>query len=408
MSVITLSHPKNNISGSITLPGSKSITNRLLIMQALSGNNSRIENLSEADDSKLMQQYTGILNGVVNIENAGTCMRFLTAYYSLVANDILLMGNERMHQRPIKPLVDALNYLGANIAYADTPGYPPLRIKGKKLSGGEVKIDSSVSSQFISALMLIGPLLNNGLIIETDENAVSKAYNMLTLELMRKYGIQAEYDANRYVIHPGSYQLVNLVCEPDWSAASYFYSICSLAKKATLFINGLNENDIQPDKHIYQLMNTLGVNSHFLSNGVRIDSGGIPSYPCALNMCDYPDLVPTLAVLFAGKNRETVFTQIGQLQFKETNRLEALTIELTKCGYNVSHDDTSMHIMHSTINFNLHPKIKTYGDHRMAMSFAPLALVFDKIDIENPEVVEKSFPTFWKELKNIGFIIEQN
>lgn len=408
MSVITLSHPKKNISGAITLPGSKSITNRLLIMQALSGNNLQIENLSEADDSKLMQQYTGILNGVVNIENAGTCMRFLTAYYSLMAEDILLMGNERMHQRPIKPLVDALNSLGASIAYVNAPGYPPLRIKGKKLSGGGVKIDASISSQFISALMLIGPLLNNGLIIETDENVVSKAYNMLTLELMRKYGIQAEYDNNRYVIHPGSYQLSNLVCEPDWSAASYFYSICSLTKEATLFLNGLHKNDIQPDKHIYELMNTLGVNSQFFSDGVRIDSFGISSNLNALNMSDYPDLVPTLAVLSAGKNRETVFTQIGHLQFKETNRLEALTVELTKCGFNVSHDDTSMHIMHSNANFDLYPKIKTYGDHRMAMSFAPLALVFDKIDIENPEVVEKSFPNFWKELKNIGFIIEQN
>lgn len=407
MSVFTLSHPTKIIDGNIYLPGSKSITNRLLIIQAISKKKSPIKNISTADDSKLMQQFVGVKNGIVDIGNAGTCMRFLTAYYSLFAVDVLLKGNMRMHERPIKPLVDALIQLGADIEYVEKIGFPPLRIKGKKLFGGEITIDASISSQFITALLLIAPLLESKLTIHVSGEAASIAYNKLTVELMRKNGITVECESNRYIVHPSSYHFSTTFCEPDWSAASYFYSIVSLASKATLNIIGLTKNDIQPDKHVNQIMNEIGTSSQFLADALHIKSSEKKLKSQLLNMSDCPDLVPTLAVTFAGKNIETTFTQIGHLQFKETNRLVAVSTELNKCGFNVSHDQSSIKITPVNTDFATHPVIKTYGDHRMAMAFAPLALIFDKVDIENPEVVEKSFPDFWNQLKHIGFSIEQ-
>jgi|694.fasta_scaffold49622_6 3-phosphoshikimate 1-carboxyvinyltransferase len=407
MSVFTLSHPTKIIDGNIILPGSKSITNRLLIMQAISNNKSPIRNISTADDSKLMQQFVGVKNGIVDIENAGTCMRFLTAYYSLFADDVLLEGNMRMHERPIKPLVDALTRLGADIEYVEKNGFPPLRIKGKKLFGGEINIDASISSQFISAILLIAPLLETKLIIHASGEPTSVAYNKLTVEMMRKNGINIECENNKYIVYPSSYHFSTTFCEPDWSAASYFYSIVSLAPKAILNIIGLTKNDIQPDKHVDEIMSKIGVCSQFLADGLYLKSSEKKSKCQLLNMSDCPDLVPTLAVTCAGKNIETTFTQIGHLQYKETNRLVAVSNELNKCGFNVSHDQSSIKITPVNTDFASHPVIKTYGDHRMAMAFAPLALIFDKVDIENPEVVEKSFPDFWNQLKHIGFSIEQ-
>lgn len=408
MSSIILSHPTKIINTHIELPTSKSISNRLLVMNALSKHPVEMLQLSDADDTKLMQQALKIRNGLVNIGNAGTCMRFLTAYYALKAEEVVLHGTDRMHQRPIADLVDVLLQLGADIDYLDQIGFPPLRIKGKKLNGETVSISTNISSQFISALMMIAPMMEKGLTIQLIGPKISASYLNLTAVWMRKNGIEVELTDNTITVSNGNYIMEATTPEPDWSAASYWYVIAAFADKAEVQIANLTQHDSQPDANIANYMLQYGVHTSFHHNHITLSKINHSLEKCHHSLTQNPDIVPSLAVLFAGKNIEASLTDIAHLRYKETDRLNAIVSELNKLGFDVSHTSDAIQINPSNIDFNPKAKIETYGDHRMAMAFAPLALLFDHLTILNPEVVNKSYPHFWQDLAQAGFNITTN
>jgi 3-phosphoshikimate 1-carboxyvinyltransferase len=406
MKAVRISHPTRIIGGTFEVPASKSISNRLLIMQALSEGAIRIRNLSDADDTRLMGEALKTNNGTVNIENAGTCMRMLTAYYSMFANDVILHGNDRMHERPIEPLVTALQQLGADIDYIDREGYPPLRIKGNKLHGGTIQMDASVSSQFISAIMLVAPYIGEEVNIEFISEPVSLAYLKLTEEWMLRCGANVDVYKNRVRIAPQKYKATELTCEPDWSAASYAYSIAALAKKAEIFVPHLKQSDTQGDKIIADYMERFGVTTTYINGGAVLSSTPQLLDACGYSLSDYPDLTQTLAVIFTARRITAELSDISHLRHKETDRLRALHHELKQCDFLNALGDDTIRVVGNEYDSHIMPKIKTYGDHRMAMAFAPLALVFTAIDIDDAVVVEKSFPGYWKQLQNLGFEIE--
>ena len=405
MSSIVISHPTKIINTHIELPHSKSISNRLLVMNALSKQPVEMLHLSDADDTKLMQEALNIRNGMVNVGNAGTCMRFLTAYYALMAEDVVLHGTERMHQRPIGDLVDVLVQLGADIDYVDQIGFPPLRIKGKKLKGETVSISTNISSQFISALMMIAPMFEKGLTIQMIGPKISASYLDLTAKWMRKNGIVVDLTDNTIKVSNGDYIMNATIPEPDWSAASYWYVIAAFAKKAEIQIANLTKQDTQPDAIIANYMLNYGINTTFHRNYITLSKINCLLQNSYYSLKQNPDIVPSLAVLFAGKNLEAELTDIAHLRYKETDRMNAIVNELNKLGFDTSHTSDAIQIMPSNIYFNPNVKIETYGDHRMAMAFAPLALLVDHLTIMNPEVVNKSYPHFWQDLKKAGFKI---
>jgi 3-phosphoshikimate 1-carboxyvinyltransferase len=405
MSSIVISHPTKIINTHIELPHSKSISNRLLVMNALSKHPVEMLHLSDADDTKLMQEALNIRNGMVNVGNAGTCMRFLTAYYALMAEDVVLHGTERMHQRPIGDLVDVLVKLGADIDYVDQIGFPPLRIKGKKLKGETVSISTNISSQFISALMMIAPMFEKGLTIQMIGPKISASYLDLTAKWMRKNGIVVDLTDNTIKVSNGDYIMNATIPEPDWSAASYWYVVAAFAKKAEIQIANLTKQDTQPDAIIANYMLNYGINTTFHRNHITLSKINCLLQNSYYSLKQNPDIVPSLAVLFAGKNLEAELTDIAHLRYKETDRMNAIVNELNKLGFDTSHTSDAIQIMPSNIYFNPNVKIETYGDHRMAMAFAPLALLFDHLTIMNPEVVNKSYPHFWQDLKKAGFKI---
>jgi len=405
MSSIVISHPTKIINTHIELPHSKSISNRLLVMNALSKQPVEMLHLSDADDTKLMQEALNIRNGMVNVGNAGTCMRFLTAYYALMAEDVVLHGTERMHQRPIGDLVDVLVKLGADIDYVDQIGFPPLRIKGKKLKGETVSISTNISSQFISALMMIAPIFEKGLTIQMIGPKISASYLDLTAKWMRKNGIVVDLTDNTIKVSNGDYIMNATIPEPDWSAASYWYVIAAFAKKADIQIANLTKQDTQPDAIIANYMLNYGINTTFHRNYITLSKINCLLQNSYYSLKQNPDIVPSLAVLFAGKNLEAELTDIAHLRYKETDRMNAIVNELNKLGFDTSHTSDAIQIMPSNIYFNPNVKIETYGDHRMAMAFAPLALLVDHLTIMNPEVVNKSYPHFWQDLKKAGFKI---
>lgn len=405
MSSIVISHPTKIINTHIELPHSKSISNRLLVMNALSKQPVEMLHLSDADDTKLMQEALNIRNGMVNVGNAGTCMRFLTAYYALMAEDVVLHGTERMHQRPIGDLVDVLVQLGADIDYVDQIGFPPLRIKGKKLKGETVSISTNISSQFISALMMIAPMFEKGLTIQMIGPKISASYLDLTAKWMRKNGIVVDLTDNTIKVSNGDYIMNATIPEPDWSAASYWYVIAAFAKKADIQIANLTKQDTQPDAIIANYMLNYGINTTFHRNYITLSKINCLLQNSYYSLKQNPDIVPSLAVLFAGKNLEAELTDIAHLRYKETDRMNAIVNELNKLGFDTSHTSDAIQIMPSNIYFNPNVKIETYGDHRMAMAFAPLALLVDHLTIMNPEVVNKSYPHFWQDLKKAGFKI---
>lgn len=405
MTIARISHATKVLSGTFELPASKSISNRLLIMQALSNGMIKLHNLSEADDTHLMQQALKQHSGVINLHNAGTCMRLLAAYFSLKSTDIILHGNERMHQRPIGQLVEALQQLGADIDCIDREGFPPLHIRGKQLHGGTLEPRDWLSSQFVSGLMLIAPYLTHELCIELPQAMVSEPYIHLTEVWMKKCGARVIRQNGMIRIEPHPYTAAELTCEPDWSSATYAYALASLAKHASITLPNVHDTDTQGDKIIATYMERFGVSTHFTADGAVLQQTRLMLYECHYNMSHYPDMVQTLAVLFAARGIRAEFTHIQHLQHKETNRLAALHNELNKCGFSAEVTDDSLTVNPENFRVDSVPRIKTYGDHRMAMAFAPLALIFDAIEIENPEVVQKSFPDYWQQLQKLGFDI---
>lgn len=401
--------PDMPIRTSVQLPASKSISNRALILNALSYSPYEVENLSDCDDTRLMVEALASNGRDFNVGAAGTTMRFLTAFLSKIVGEWTLTGSERMKNRPIKVLVDALVALGARIEYLEKEGYPPLRIFGSALQGGEITMAGNVSSQYISAILMIAPLTEKGVTLRLEGEIVSKPYIQITLALMEAYGVKAVWTGQTIRVAPQEYCPVRFTVESDWSAASYWYEIMALSSHAEVELLGLFKNSLQGDAAGARLFARLGVSTTYTDRGVLLRPNGNRPEKLIYNFVNEPDLAQTFAVSCVLLNVPFRFTGLQSLKIKETDRLEALKTELRKLGYVVSDSHNSI------LEWNgqrcapdTHPVIATYEDHRMALAFAPAALRFaEGIEIARPEVVSKSYPSYWEDLKKAGFTIEE-
>ncbi len=410
---------KNNQEISIT--GSKSETNRLLLLQAIYPNIT-LENISNSDDSEVMAQALSnnqqpqtttqqpTTTNQINVHHAGTAMRFLSAYFAIqVEKEVILTGSKRMKERPIKILVEALQKLGAEIAYIENEGFPPIKIKGKKLTQNKISLPANVSSQYISALLLIAPKLENGLEIELEGEITSMPYIKMTLALLNQLGVKTSFVDNKISIKPSTnnQQPTTITIESDWSSASYFYSIIALSEIGTqITLSSYKQNSLQGDTVLVEIYKMFGVETVFNDNNSitisKIKSHQPTTISLQLNNC--PDIAQTIAVTCFGLSIGCDLTGLHTLKIKETDRLEALKTELSKFGAIVTVTNDSLHLKPSVISGRETISIATYQDHRMAMAFAPLALKAGLI-IEQAEVVSKSYPTFWDDLQTIGFNI---
>lgn len=395
------------IQGTINITGSKSESNRLLILQALYPG-IRIENLSNSDDSAVMQKALSTETDLVDIHHAGTAMRFLTAYFaSREGRQVILTGSERMKQRPVQILVEALEDLGANIQFLEAFGCPPLRISGKKLTASSVELPADVSSQYISALLLIAPSLPEGLKITLKGKITSRPYIEMTLGLLSRLGVRTEMIGETIKVHP-SKELPAQTCvvESDWSSASYYFSILALSEPGSrLRLNAYRTDSLQGDRILCDLFRPLGVESSFEGDSLILyKEGPHKTNHLELDLVQAPDLAQTLAVCCFGLGISCDLNGLHTLKIKETDRLEALKAELTKLGAGIRVTDHSLHLEKSA-GSAAGISIKTYNDHRMAMAFAPLALKTD-LFIEQAGVVTKSYPGFWEDLMGLGFRIE--
>ena len=406
MSTIQISGSSLSTSFSIELTGSKSETNRLLLLAALYPNLTLL-NDSNAHDVSVMKKALQLSSGTVDIHHAGTAMRFLTAYFSVSENvEVLLTGSDRMKQRPIALLVDALRALGATIEYRGEEGYPPLHIKGTVLPRSSVSIAANVSSQYLSALCLVGAKLPQGLEIELVGSITSLPYLNMTLQLLERIGVPARLDDKRIRIAPKSeIEPISLAVESDWSAASYYYSIVALSKlgtKATL--STLREDSLQGDRVLSTIYKDFGVSTRFDDGKVILEKVSEPiSHSLSYDLKDAPDIAQTIAVTAAGLQVDCYLTGLHTLPIKETDRLAAMKCELEKVGAEVDIDAESLRVFGQNAKLQS-ASIATYNDHRMAMAFAPLAILVP-LTIEESFVVEKSYPDFWKHLSSIGYQI---
>ncbi|NDV68419.1 3-phosphoshikimate 1-carboxyvinyltransferase [Dysgonomonas sp. 25] len=397
-----------HIDATIQLPTSKSISNRALILSALSQSPYEIKNLSDCDDTNVMVDAFETETNLIDVKAAGTAMRFLTAYLSRVPGDWIITGTERMKERPINVLVDALVSLGARIEYLGKLGYPPLKIKGTALDGGEIYLSGGVSSQFISALLMIAPTMTKGLTIHLEGEVISIPYIKLTLGMMAQFGVKASWEDKTIHIYPEDYRPLEYVVEADWSAASYWYEIASLADKAEIRLEGLFRDSMQGDSKVAELFLDLGIDTRFVDNGVVLTKTARNTKKFFHNFVNEPDLAQTFAVTCCMKNIPFLFTGLQTLRIKETDRIAALKAELKKLGYVLR--DTGDNILEwdgERCEPEANPVIKTYEDHRMAMAFAPAAIKIPNLIIDKPGVVSKSYPRYWEDLKKIGFEIEE-
>ena len=403
------------IDTTINLPASKSICNRALIIQALAGSTMLPANLSDCDDTRVMAAALRDMPGVIDIGAAGTAMRFLTAYLSVGTGTHTLTGTERMRQRPIGVLVDALRQLGAHIEYLGTEGFPPLRVTGRPLAGGTLEVAGDVSSQYISALLMIGPMLRQGLTLKLTGDIVSRPYIDLTLWTMTEFGAQVEWsDVDTISVAPVPYRATTYAVENDWSAASYWYEVVALLNKpeARVVLPGLSDGSRQGDSVTRYIGSLMGVKTTFDTLADGSQQVVLASHGCTLPRLDYdfvnsPDLVQTFVVACAAKGIPFHFTGLASLKIKETDRIEALKRELRKLGVLLTDRHDSELIWDGERCAPTMEPIDTYQDHRMAMAFAPAALTLGPVTINHPEVVSKSYPHYWDDLRRAGFKITQ-
>lgn len=414
---IILTKPTRSVKGTVHLTGSKSECNRALIIGALSNGKVKVHNMSDAADTSVLKHMlsrpldtAGNEPEIMDIGPAGTAMRFLTAYFALQPIDgretVILTGSERMQQRPIGILVNALRELGAEIEYAANDGFPPLKLKGgfRQLTH-KVRIKGNVSSQYITALLLIAARLPMGLRLEIEGELTSKPYVEMTLAMLRLAGLYYTWKDNTITVPHQEFTPASLYIEPDWSAASYWYAMAALADEAELFLPGLTQYSLQGDSLITEIMANFGITSQFKDGGVYLQKEVKPLSRRIFDMKECPDLAQTVIVACAALGHDATFTGLETLKIKETDRVKALQTELEKIGVRLIEKgqvyklDCSKRFMPEKIF------IKTYEDHRMAMAFAPLALLINEVEIENAEVVEKSYPAFWKDLEKVGFEI---
>ena len=415
--VVRIWPPSNPVRARITLPASKSISNRLLTIKALSEGEFQIINLSESRDTLILEKALYLIankkNAIdaitIDAADAGTPMRFLAALLSITPGNWFLTGSQRMQERPIGLLVDALRALGASIDYTAREGYPPLSITGRLFDRGEVAISASVSSQFISALMLVAPLLPKGLIIHKIGNASSAPYIAMTAHLMQQAGVVVKQQDARIQINHQQYKPASVTVEADWSAASFWYEIAAFDSAPNIMLTGLHASGIQGDEQVAAIFSRLGVKTKFTAQGTLLRKSGIPiARFFSYDFTSCPDLLLPVAVSCAGLQVEANLHGLKALRLKESDRLHAVTTELRALGYRVTvlNGDT-LHLLPSVANElddNSHV-IETYNDHRMAMAFAPLSLLRPGICISNPDVVGKSYPLYWNNMRQAGFEI---
>lgn len=403
---VNLSHPTGACTAKLQITGSKSETNRLLLLQALFPGFS-IANTSSSDDSEVMKKALSSSSDLIDVHHAGTAMRFLTAYFSLAeGREVLLTGSQRMQERPIKVLVEALRSLGATISYEKEEGYPPLRIKGKKLKGGTVRLPADISSQYISALLLIGPSLEAGLKLELVGKITSIPYIEMTLSLLKNIGVSTLFEGQIITVNPLTEPLLtDQIVESDWSSASYFFSILSLADSGTIHLKSYRENSLQGDRVLMEIYKQLGVQATLENEILKLKKVSV-ALPQVLqwDLSKAPDIAQTIAVTCLGLGIGCRLEGLHTLKIKETDRLQALYNELTKLGASVKITTDTL-VVNPCSNLNSECSIPTYNDHRMAMAFAPLALKVP-IVIEDAQVVSKSYPTFWEDLKQLNFKIK--
>ncbi|MBN2172811.1 MAG: 3-phosphoshikimate 1-carboxyvinyltransferase [Bacteroidales bacterium] len=435
MASIKIQRRDKTISGEIRLPASKSISNRVLILRELATSPFETENLSIAEDTKLL---AGLLEKIkwvsnsptpieLNCQNAGTVYRFLTAYLANSQGKWILTGSGRMKERPVQNLVKALIDLGADITYKGRTGYPPILIEGKKLAGGKITIDSSVSSQYISALLMIAPTLHGGLEVTLEGHISSEPYIEMTLQLLSHFGIVYQRQGNSIKIAQQQIISRDISIEPDWSSAAFWYEMVALSDNAEIYLDGfipsalmlasgqmdlLQSGDIpqysklQGDSILPGIFKSFGVATKWLDNGLKLFVKKDKVSNFEFDFTNYPDLAQPVIVTCSALNISSRFIGLESLRIKETDRIKALVTELQKCGFNIR-TTTQAEIIIQKSRQETFPKklIKTYGDHRMAMSFAPLALQFDTIEMDDPEIVLKSYPGYWADLKKAGFIL---
>jgi len=391
----------DQITVRIDLPASKSISNRALILNALSYSPYDIQNLSDCDDTRVTLEALDSNDTTFDIGAAGTAMRFLTAFLAKTVGEWIITGSERMKNRPVKILVEALNSLGARIEYIEKEGFPPLKIFGCALTGGEIHLNGSVSSQYISALMMIAPFMQKGLKITLDGKIISKPYIEMTIQMMQEFGAEIELTENTIHIEPQDYMPIEYLVESDWTAASYWYEMLSLVGQGNIFLNGLFQDSYQGDSKVAELFEQLGIHTTYMSEGILLTSTKINATSLEYDFTDQPDLAQTLAVTCCFKGIPFIFTGLHSLKIKETDRIAALINELRKLGFVLTEAGEGRLVWDGEYCDPIENIIiETYDDHRMAMAFTPAA-IFHPISIEHPEVVSKSYPNFWKDIEKI-------
>ena len=395
------------LNGDITLSSSKSESNRALIMNALSGNQLQLKNLSDARDTQTMQRLLSERQPVWDVIDAGTTMRFCTAYLAIMGSGEIITGSDRMKERPIKLLVDALRRLGAKIDYLAQEGFPPLRISAQKndTNAQEISIPGNISSQYISALLMIGPTLPDGISIELTGEIFSRPYIEMTLALMHHFGVNSTWKDQTIHINPQRYKAQSYTIESDWSGASYWYSMVALNQESSITLLGLRSHSFQGDQNIVNIMSKMGVKTEFKSDKVQLTSIPVTEINQIIDFKNCPDLAQTVMVVAAIKGIKLTMIGLESLKIKETDRVMAMKKELLKIGGLLNEENGIWRLKSSTVPDYIET-IETYEDHRMAMAFAPVCMI-RAITIRDIEVVQKSYPSYWAHLKSVGIIFNE-
>lgn len=408
---ILISNSNNNINQTIELTGSKSESNRALIIQALSEGKVQIENLSSAADTvtldSILKEAAAGNIAEANVGPAGTAMRFLASYLTVKGIQTVLTGTERMKQRPIGILVDALKHIGGDITYVENEGFPPLQIPAIFVQKNDsVKIKGDISSQYITSLLLVAAYLPQGLTLEIEGELTSRPYVEMTLGFLAQCGIQYTWNDNKIAIPHQEIQESKLIVEPDWSAASYWYAFAALSESATITLPYLRENSLQGDSAIVEIMFHFGIKTTFTDTGLVLEKVNTPLDSKFFDLKNCPDLAQTVIVVSAALGHEATFTGLETLKIKETDRIKALQEQLAKIGVRLIENDLNYTLDCSSLHFPEKIFINTYEDHRMAMAFAPLALFVKEVEVEEERVVDKSYPHYWEDVRKIGFDVK--
>lgn len=406
--IYEITAPRTAISSEIILPASKSISNRALIMGAVGGGIRSIRNLAKCDDTDVLVRALDAGGDHFDVGAAGTSMRFMTAFLASKPGLWHITGSERMKHRPIAVLVDALNALGAEISYEENVGFPPLRIRGTELTGGHIVLDGGVSSQFISAILMVAPSMREGLVLELSGDVVSVPYIRMTLGMMREMGVESDWQGNVIRIEPQKYAGMDYEIEADWSASSYWYEMAAFSRECDIRLPFLRSVSFQGDSAVRRIFEPLGVVTAFEGNGVSLSRSGEPVKLMEYDFLEQPDLAQTLVATCCGLEIPFEFSGLKSLKIKETDRIAALKNECAKFGYLLSEPgEGRLAWKGERVEAQTSPVVETYEDHRMAMAFAPLAMVKGSVRVNHPEVVTKSYPEFWTNLCQAGFSVKE-